>query len=79
MKEKVMEHPSGLVLPIELARKIQREGVSAIPDEILEQCDLWQALHSLGWQVRCIMPTPLTPVGGRWARSSVLRAAIASC
>ena len=43
MKEKVMEHPSGLVLPIELARKIQREGVSAIPDEILEQCDLWQA------------------------------------
>ena len=35
MKEKVMQHPSGLVLPIELARRIQREGVSAIPDEVL--------------------------------------------
>ena len=52
MKEKVLEHPSGLVLPIELARRIQREGVSAIPDELLEECDLWQAqalLELAGW------------------------------
>lgn len=40
---KTVSHPSGLKLELKLARRIQREGVSAIPEEMLKEATPAQA------------------------------------
>jgi hypothetical protein len=40
---KTLTHPSGLRLEVTLARKIQREGVNAIPETMLESATPSQA------------------------------------